>query len=127
MILNVKINQERLQEALEVFLKENIGDYISFEEEHEEEAVEALNESTDLHPNDLHPYHFYLCDDPFQGSHEEYKYIAVDENGDAYAYTDEPFLGESEWTTTGVWVRLSIDHEYDETDWKKSLITRSGV
>lgn len=58
MILNVKINQERLQEALEVFLKENIGDYISFEEEHEEEAVEALNESTDLHPNDLHPITF---------------------------------------------------------------------
>lgn len=63
----------------------------------------------------------------FDGLPSEYRWAAVDIDGTAYVYTENPFVDEEVWSLTvgnGAMEQLSSD--YDATNWKTSLIERQA-
>lgn len=57
----------------------------------------------------------------------EYKYVAVDEDGRAFAYLEQPHTNDDIWIAKGDCFRLEGADFPDIADWRKSVIRRPGV
>lgn len=57
----------------------------------------------------------------------EYKYVAVDEDGRAFAYLEQPHTDDDIWIAKGDCFRIEGADFPDIADWRKSVIRRPGV
>lgn len=90
-----------------------------------EQSVIAVDDSLDRHAVRLGLSEIRtLSQSVFYGLAEEWKWAAVDEDGEACVYDGKPIIQGNQWIMDGGLCFLRLRSNYEAANWKKSLIER---